>query len=268
MGLNHDSAMIIHCAYDQLVAPATLKPHPKNPNTHSAAQIAALAAVIEGNGWRAPIAVSNRSGLVVRGHGRLEAAMLLGCEQVPVDFQEYATEADELADMLADNRLSELAELDEDRLAAVLRDLESAGHDVQLAGFTPDEVAKLLAGEVETDSVENIPRMELQAFEHYDYLVFMFRDIRDWLRILQLLNVGKVNYSITRKTPKIGVGRVLDGKRLLVRLEPTDSSPDPDESRPDVPSDPPRDHESRPSQPGDDTPARPARHARRARGRS
>jgi len=42
--------MEIHCAYDQLVRVADLKPHPKNPNTHSAAQIPAIAAVIEGNG--------------------------------------------------------------------------------------------------------------------------------------------------------------------------------------------------------------------------
>src|SRR5213083_2013600 len=65
--------MEIHCAYDQLVRVADLKPHPKNPNTHSAAQVAAIAAVIEGNGWRAPITVSAHSGFITRGHGRLEA---------------------------------------------------------------------------------------------------------------------------------------------------------------------------------------------------
>ena len=59
--------MEIHCAYDQLVRVADLKPHPKNPNTHSAAQVAAIAAVIEGNGWREPITVSNRSGLITCG---------------------------------------------------------------------------------------------------------------------------------------------------------------------------------------------------------
>ena len=107
--------MTIHCAYDQLVPVADLKPHPKNPNTHSAAQVAAIAAVIEGNGWRAPITVSNRSGFITRGHGRLEAATLLGAEQVPVDFQDYASEQAELSDMLADNHLAELAEIDEDR---------------------------------------------------------------------------------------------------------------------------------------------------------
>jgi len=155
--------MTIHCAYDQLVRVADLKPHPKNPNTHSAAQVAAIAAVIEGNAWCAPITVSNRSGFITRGHGRLEAATLLGWEQVPVDFQDYASEQAELADMLADNHLAELAEIDEDRLVGVLKQLQAAGHDVGLAGFTEDEVARLTAVEEEIAQLEPIPKMELQA---------------------------------------------------------------------------------------------------------
>lgn len=257
--------MKIHCSYTELADPKSLKPNPKNPNRHSASQIALLAGVLEQTGWRQPITLSKRSGLVVRGHGRLEAALLLGFDQVPVDRQEYASEAEELADLVADNRLSELAELDEDALSRLLRELQVVGHDLQLAGFTEADVAKLLSVEVETAALEPIPAMEIQAFEHYDYLCFMFRDIRDWLRALQLLRVGRVNYSISRKTPKIGVGRVLDGKRLLLTLE---SHATPDRTPgPDQPGDPSRDHEPGPGQPSEHAPARPSRHARRARGR-
>src|SRR3989442_4628541 len=155
--------MEIHCAYDQLVRVADLKPHPKNPNTHSAAQVAAIAAVIEGNGWRAPITVSAHSSFITRGHGRLEAALLLGCEQVPVDFQDYTSEQAELADMLADNHLAELAGIDEDRLVGVLKELQAASHDVGLVGFTEDGVARLIAVEEEIAQLEPIPKMELQA---------------------------------------------------------------------------------------------------------
>src|SRR5439155_14245465 len=149
--------MEIHCAYDQLVPVADLKPHPKNSNTHSAAQVGAIAAVIEGNGWRAPITVSNRSGFITRGHGRLEAALLLGCGQVPVGFQDYASEQAELADMLADNHLAELAEIDEDRLVGVLEELPAAGHELGLAGFTEDAVVGLTAVEEEIAQLEPIP---------------------------------------------------------------------------------------------------------------
>lgn len=115
--------MKVHCAHTSLVDPNTLKPNPRNPNKHSAHQIQLLAAIIKEQGWRAPITVSKRSGLVVRGPGRLEAALLLGCECVPVDFQEYASEAEELADLLADNRLAELAEIDQDDLKKVIERL-------------------------------------------------------------------------------------------------------------------------------------------------
>jgi hypothetical protein len=213
--------MKIFCNYDQLLPVSVLetKRHPKNPNQHSAAQIAAIAQVLEGNGWRQAVVVSTRSGLITRGHGRLEAALLLGAETVPVDFQEYESEQAEIADMIADNRLSELSEMDEGKLVQVLKELQAAGHDVALAGFTEDELARLINVDEETDNLETIPQMELQPFEHYDYLIFMFHDLRDWLRVLQLLNITKVNYSISRKTQKIGIGRVLNGKRLLQRLD-------------------------------------------------
>ena len=84
----------------------------KNPNQHPDEQIELLAKIIERQGWRAPVTVSTRSGLVVRGHGRLMAAKLIGLGSVPVDYQHYDSEEEELADLVADNRLSELAQVD------------------------------------------------------------------------------------------------------------------------------------------------------------
>ena len=208
----------VHCAHTRLADPATLKPNPANPNRHSAHQIQLLASIIQEQGWRNPVTVSKRSGLIVRGHGRLEAALLIGCATVPVDDQDYASEAEELADLLADNRLSELAELDEDGLRRALRMIGEAdpAFDLELTGFMEDEIRKLMAGEDDpAGELETIPRMECQAFEHHDYLVFMFHDLRDWMQVLQLIGVPEVDYSITRRTKKIGVGRVLHGNRLL-----------------------------------------------------
>jgi len=206
----------IHCAHNALVDPATLKPNPVNPNRHSAHQIQLLASIIQEQGWRGPITVSKRSGLIVRGHGRLEAALLMSAEKVPVDYQDYASDAEELADLLADNRLSELAELDEDDLKRVIESIRASdpSFDVELTGFMEDEIARLYDEKPE-DDVETVPRMEIQAFEHHDYLVFMFHDLRDWMLALQLLGVREVDFSITRKTKKIGIGRVLHGKRIL-----------------------------------------------------
>ncbi|MEX1113876.1 MAG: hypothetical protein WEB53_01410, partial [Akkermansiaceae bacterium] len=88
--------------------------------------------------------------------------------------------------------------------------------DIELTGFMEDEIRKLMEGDANPeDELETIPRMECQAFEHHDYLVFMFHDLRDWMQVLQLIGVREVDYSITRRTQRIGLGRVLHGKRLL-----------------------------------------------------
>ena len=208
----------VYCAHTSMIDPATLKPNPVNPNRHSAHQIQLLASIIQDQGWRNPVTVSKRSGLIVRGHGRLEAALLIGCETIPVDEQDYASDAEELSDLLADNRLSELSELDEGDLRRVLRTIQESDpdFDIELSGFMEDEIRKLMHDEEDPkDEIETIPKMECQAFEHHDYLVFMFHDLRDWMQCLQLMGVREVDYSISRITKKIGIGRVLHGKRLI-----------------------------------------------------
>ena len=213
--------MTVHCAHTALVDPATLKPNPLNPNRHSAHQIRLLGEIIREQGWRAPITVSSRSGLIVRGHGRLEAALLIGCDLVPVDMQEYESESAELADLIADNRLAELAELDEDDLKRLIEKISAdASFDVLLTGFLKEDIDKLYEAAADDPfaDIETIPAMECQPFEHHDYLVFIFRDLREWMQVTQMMGVpAKVDYAIEKQKrgKLVGIGRVLSGKRLL-----------------------------------------------------
>jgi len=139
------SGISVSCAFDSAVDIADLKPHPKNPNTHPDSQIAALAKVIRNQGWRAPVVVSNRSGFIVAGHGRLEAAKVLNVEQVPVDYQDFKDEATEQAHLIADNKLAELSELDQTVIDNLLSDLNGK-IDIELTGFDEmnpqDDIAK------------------------------------------------------------------------------------------------------------------------------
>src|SRR6478609_8453786 len=96
----------VHCAHDEIVAIGQLKPNPRNPNKHPPEQIALLAKIIRAQGWRNPIVVSNRSGLMTKGHARLEAARKLGVKTLPIDRQDYASEKEKWADMIADNRIA------------------------------------------------------------------------------------------------------------------------------------------------------------------
>jgi hypothetical protein len=138
------SGIPIHCAHDEVVDTISLIGNPRNPNQHPDSQIRLLAQIIGAQGWRAPITVSNRSGFVVRGHGRLLAAQLAGWEQVPVDRQDYATEAEEWADLVADNRLAELAQWDDAGLLQMLKELE-ANQALPLTGYSDEDLLALLA---------------------------------------------------------------------------------------------------------------------------
>ena len=136
----------VYCRYDEIIDVGKAIPNPKNPNHHPQSQINLLAKIIKSQGWRQPITISNRSGLIVKGHGRLLAAIELGADQVPIEYQNYETEADEIADLTADNRLAELAEMDTDSLAEILKDLEELNFDIELAGYTPEDLEDLLNG--------------------------------------------------------------------------------------------------------------------------
>jgi len=120
-----------------------LIPHPRNPNKHDDKQIALLAKIIRGQGWRNPIVVSERSGFIISGHGRLEAAKMLNVEQVPVDLQAFENEADEYAHLIADNRIAELAETDRGELADLIRELDGE-IDLDLTGFDEPSLAELI----------------------------------------------------------------------------------------------------------------------------
>ncbi len=135
----------VYCAHDAIIPIGDLKPNPKNPNRHPDEQIARLGAVIRGNGWRNPITVSNRSGFIVKGHGRLLAALHEDLAEVPVDFQNYDSEAAEIADLMADNKIAELSEADEKQLAALFEEIGAEDLPIERTGYSVEEYTDIAA---------------------------------------------------------------------------------------------------------------------------
>lgn len=135
----------VYCSHDKIIPVGDIKPNPKNPNQHPEEQIKLLAKIITTQGWRAPVTVSTLSGLVVRGHGRLMAAKHAGLKFVPVDLQHYDSMDAELADLLADNKIAELAEIDSKMLAEVFSDINLEQIDVDITGYTEDEYEDIMA---------------------------------------------------------------------------------------------------------------------------
>lgn len=145
----------IFCSHEDIVPTANLKPNPLNPNNHPKEQIKLLADIIERTGWRQPITLSNQSGCIVKGHGRLEAAKLKGWCNVPVDYQDYSNQDEEYADLIADNRLAELSEIDNGLLSEMIDSFENKDM-LALTGYDSEDIDAILA-ELNADGEEDEP---------------------------------------------------------------------------------------------------------------
>lgn len=128
-----------------------LIPYARNARTHSDEQVARIASSIKEFGWTNPIIIDGENGIVA-GHGRTLAARKLGLEEVPCIELKNLTETQKRAYILADNRLALDAGWDNEMLALELGDLKDAGVDLELTGFSDEELDELLA--TPTDSTD------------------------------------------------------------------------------------------------------------------
>lgn len=141
-----------------------LIPYARNARTHSDDQIIQIAASIAEFGWTNPILVS-ADGIVIAGHARLLAALKLGMTEVPVIVLDHLTETQRRALVIADNQLAiRGAAWDEEMLRVELESLEEDGFDLDLVGFTDEELEELLrepdqtvTGNTDEDAVPEEP---------------------------------------------------------------------------------------------------------------
>ena len=118
----------IHCE-GKLTNISSLTRHSKNANVHPGDQVERLAKILLYQGFRSPIVVSNLSGSIVAGHGRLEAAIKNGWLKVPVVYQDFESEEQEIAHLHADNAIAFWAQLD---FAAINNQIGDLGPDFDL----------------------------------------------------------------------------------------------------------------------------------------
>ena len=182
----------------QLVDTSKLVLNPKNNNKHPPEQIERLAKLIKHHGFRNPIVISNRTGFVVAGHGRIEAARKLGVNQIPVMYQDFESEAQEYAFMTSDNAIASWAEID---LSMVNYEMVDFGpdFDLDMLGLknftldlsdlgqnngpnsvgqeTLDNYSKKIASPVYTPKKDTPPPIsELFTIEKYESLVKEIKD--------------------------------------------------------------------------------------------
>ncbi|WP_052011785.1 site-specific DNA-methyltransferase [Youngiibacter fragilis] len=130
----------------KLVPIQELVPYINNARTHSPAQITKLRSSLREFGFVNPIIV-DRDYSVIAGHGRLIAAKEEGFSEVPCVFVDYLTEAQKKAYIIADNRYAEDAGWDEELLRLEIESLQGMEFNVELLGFDPAELNKLLTND-------------------------------------------------------------------------------------------------------------------------
>ncbi len=123
-----------------------LLPYSRNARTHSAEQIAQIAASIVEFGFSNPI-LAGSDGVIVAGHGRWAAAQKLGLEAVPVVVLDHLSPTQRRALVIADNRIAENAGWDDAMLRVELDALRDDDFDLSLTGFDTDALADLFEGE-------------------------------------------------------------------------------------------------------------------------
>lgn len=196
--------MKIDCAHDELVELHKLIPHPRNANKHPDRQIELLAKIIDYQGQRSPIVVSKRSGFITKGHGRLLALQKLGWDKCAVDHQDYESEAQEFADLVADNKIAELAEHDDNLMIEGIKDLGL--EDFELLGLDDFELPELFEAQSDEDEIpEHVePRAKLGDVYQLGRHRLMCGDSTSIDAVEKLMNGEKADMVFT--DPPYGVG--------------------------------------------------------------
>ena len=135
-----------------------LKPYENNAREHSAEQVAQIAASIVEFGFLNPILVDSNDGIVA-GHGRLSAAKELALDVVPVVVLDHLTENQKKAYILVDNKLAENASWNEELLAQEIIKLNLQDFDLNILGWTDEEIKALQEDGWDSD-IESVERNE------------------------------------------------------------------------------------------------------------
>ncbi|KKM67929.1 hypothetical protein LCGC14_1466190 [marine sediment metagenome] len=197
------------------LSPKSITPYSKNPRDNSKA-IESVAQSIDDFGFNQPIVVDKNKVIIV-GHTRHAAALLLGLKKVPVFIADHLTKAQVRAYRIADNRTNENSYWIEAELAEELRALTKEQR--KSTAFTDDELAEML-GAVQ-DAIPIVGKIEFsqELLESRNYVVLYFDNDVDWLSARTHFKLKSVYSKRCNGKPwSKGIGRVVDGAKYLRRI--------------------------------------------------
>jgi len=177
---------------------ADLIPYINNSRTHSESQIKQVAASINEFGFTNPIII-DEGNTILAGHGRLQAAQLLGMDKVPTQSVEGWSEAKKKAYIIADNKLALNAGWDFELLKIELDTIKNLDFDVELTGFDEGEILNLNLevdeGHMDADAEwEGMPEFDQPDATSFRKVIVHFEnpdDVAEFFSIIGQSDTGK-----------------------------------------------------------------------------
>jgi ParB-like chromosome segregation protein Spo0J len=140
-----------------LVPVKNISPNPHNLRIHSEDQVRQIVNAIKQFGWTNPVLIDENN-VLVAGHGRLMAANVLKINKIPAIYiRSDLSEDQRQILMLADNKIAQNAKWDEDALALSLATMLGDGLDLELAGWSADELIDIqsMSTPISLDEIDN-----------------------------------------------------------------------------------------------------------------
>lgn len=204
--------MVIIDGLKSLVVPIdSILEDPKNTVDHSYRNIEMIANSLREYGQRKPIVVNKKTNIVEAGNGTLQAAKMIGAKKIAAVF---VNDSDKTAKgfSVMDNRSAQFAIFNKN-----LIDVVGLFDDTETSiGFLENEINSFFSEDdiLPKKDDEIVENMEIQPFEHYDYIVLMFKNTLAFTNALTLFGIKKVNIALVKKQ-RMGLGRVVDGEKWL-----------------------------------------------------
>lgn len=129
-----------------------LKPYENNSRTHDESQIKQISESIKEYGWTNSVLIDEK-GIIIAGHGRVEAGKKLDIKEVPCIVLSGLTEAQKKAYVIADNKMALNAGWNEELLKTELENLKELDFDLELTGFNIDELDELFKEDEEEQEI-------------------------------------------------------------------------------------------------------------------
>ena len=141
-----------------------LKQYENNSRTHDENQIKQICESIKEYGWTNPVLIDEK-GMIIAGHGRVEAGKKLDIKEVPCIVLSGLTDAQKKAYIIADNKMALNAGWNEELLKLELESLKELDFNLELTGFEEKELNSILEEEKEREDLSD------NYFEKYEVII-------------------------------------------------------------------------------------------------